>query len=57
MPAPSATTMNATAQAAKAPAITTLHANAERPPMLWMTSTFSPTIAVSAIALSQPSFG
>jgi hypothetical protein len=46
--------MNDTAQAASAPAITTLQENALLPDDIapvWMTSTFRPTIAVSLMAV------
>src|SRR5690349_6760653 len=53
MPLPSAMKMKATAHAASAPAITTLHVKALRAEMapVWMTSTLRPTIAVSLMAM------
>src|SRR5574338_291764 len=54
MPLPRAMKMNETAQAARAPAITTLHENALRPRAtlpVWMISTVSPTTAVSLMLL------
>ena len=54
MPEPSEMKMKAIAQEATAPAMTTLQLNAERaPPVVWMTSTFSPTMAVSLMKISR----